>query len=270
LEENKIKPNKTQEDVFKNMYNETNEYIDQINPVSDMKINKYKLASKILGVSSVAIKEVFNKTSSTLPVIYWFTIGTVKHLRNEFNISDEYDDDDVVAKIGETDNLKKCMDECINTCDKILNTSLYLKSYNYIDPQYISKAGSNLLSILDKMGYKLYHPKHKEFIIYPNTKKEIKIIEEQFESVSKKYIGHIKDISEKLKNLENELKTTTLQNELKITKLQHSNELLQKELTILQKETEKELIMQQKETEKKLLEKDLIVANKKIKRMEKN
>jgi len=104
------------------------------------------------------------------------------------------------------------------------------------------------------MGYKLNHPKHKEYMIFPDSKKDIKIIEDQFHSVSQKYIGHIKDISNKLKDSNIELKN--LENELKITKLQYTNDLLQKDL-----------IIQQKNSEYKLLEKDLLLANKKIKKL---
>lgn len=218
---------------------------------------KEVLASKILGINANVAKEVFNKTSSTLPAIYWFNIGKVKDLRKEFNIGDEYDDDDIVAKLGETDNLNRRIKEHISTYSKIPSTLLHLKWYNYIDPQYTTKAETDLFHILDKLGYKFDHPKHQELIIYPNIKKEIKVIEEQFTSVSQKYIGHIKDIADKLKDRENELKNR--ENELKITKLGHDKDLLKKDLLI-----------QQKNSENKILRKDLKLANKKIKKLKRN
>lgn len=66
---------------------------------------KTGLVSKLMGIFLETIKAVFNKTSDTLPCIYFFTLGKVKNLRETFSIGDEYDDEDELAKFGCTDNL---------------------------------------------------------------------------------------------------------------------------------------------------------------------
>ncbi|AVG46756.1 hypothetical protein [Acanthamoeba polyphaga mimivirus] len=54
------------------------------------------------------------------------------------------------------------------------------------------------------MKYKFNHKKFEELIIF--SSKDSKIIQNQFESIAKKYIGHIKEISYKLRDLENAMK----------------------------------------------------------------
>ena len=68
---------------------------------------KNKLASKLLGVDAATVREVFNKTTSTLPCIYLFTLGKVKDLRETFKFTDQHNDNDIVAKIGLTIDLDR-------------------------------------------------------------------------------------------------------------------------------------------------------------------
>lgn len=59
---------------------------------------KQKLASKLLGVHADACKEVFNKSASSIPCVYLFTLGTVKELRGSMAILDKYSDDLIICK----------------------------------------------------------------------------------------------------------------------------------------------------------------------------
>lgn len=54
-----------------------------------------------MGITADIVKEVFNKTSSTLPVCYLFTIGKVKDLIVMLDLDEKYDDELTVAKLGE-------------------------------------------------------------------------------------------------------------------------------------------------------------------------
>ena len=68
--------------------------------------SKLELVDDILGVTANAVKTVLRKTEQ-IPSIYWFTIGHVKDFREIYNIGPEYDDDDIVSKVGKTKKYSK-------------------------------------------------------------------------------------------------------------------------------------------------------------------
>ena len=168
------------------------------------------------------------------PTLYLLSIGKVKDLRVTLAIGDEYDDDMIILKGGETDNLIRRIDEHNTTYGKMPGTSLYLKHYNYIDPQYVKKAENEMFIIMEKMNFKFDHPKFNELLIC--SKKDIKVIIEQYTNITRKYIGHIKDITVKLKDLENQIILIKKDKENEL--LNKENELLKKENEILQKDIE--------------------------------
>lgn len=197
---------------------------------------KDKLTATLMGVSAEVVKSVFNKTSSKLPVLYLITIGQVKDLRATLNIGDEYDDEDFVAKGGETDDLSRRFGEHNKTYGEMPGAKLHLKWYTYIDPQYTKKAETELFNILGKMGNRFTHTKFEEIIIF--SKKDSKIITEQYNNISRKYLGHIKEIADKLKELENQ------------------NIILQKDLDSQAKIMQKDIELSKKNSEIELLKKD--------------
>lgn len=193
---------------------------------------KDKLTASLMGVNADVVKNVFNKTSSKLPVLYLLTIGKVKDLRATLNIDDEYDDDHLVAKGGETDDLSRRIGEHSSTYGKMPGANLCLKWYNYIDPIHTKKAENELFNLLGKMGHRFTHKKFEEIIIF--SKKDAKIVMQQYDNIARKYIGHIKEIADKLKDMENQNKI--LQKDLEL--LQKDNDLLKKEMELLKKDTE--------------------------------
>lgn len=196
------------------------------------KKQKRKLTAELMGVSVDVVNEVFNKTSSKLPVLYLLTIGKVKDLRATLNIGDEYDDEDFVAKGGETDDLTRRIKEHQNTYGKMPGVNLCLKWYNYIDPLYTKMAEKELLAILKKTGHRFDHPKFDEIIIF--SKKDEKLIIRQYENISKQYIGHIKELTDKLREVDNQYKL--LQKDMEI--MEKDKELLKKDMELLQKDNE--------------------------------
>ncbi|AVL94408.1 hypothetical protein ma894 [Moumouvirus australiensis] len=202
---------------------------------------KNELSSKLMGISANIVKEVFSTTSSTLPTIYLFSIGKVKDLRASLKIDKKYNDDDIVCKAGETIDLTRRINEHNSTYGKLPGANLCLKWYNYIDPQYTTKAETELFMFLDKLGHKMDHSKYDELIIFPKDKKAGNFIIDQFKNVSNKYTGHVKVLVEKIKELENEIEITKLKyqnemNELKyqneINELKYKNIILEKDLEI--------------------------------------
>uniref|UniRef100_A0A6G6ADZ3 Uncharacterized protein n=1 Tax=Borely moumouvirus TaxID=2712067 RepID=A0A6G6ADZ3_9VIRU len=145
---------------------------------------KNELSSKLMGISANIVKEVFSTTSSTLPTIYLFSIGKVKDLRVSLKIDKKYNDDDIVCKAGETIDLTRRINEHNSTYGKLPGANLCLKWYNYIDPQYTTKAETELFMFLDKLGHKLNHSKYDELIIFPKDKKAGNFIIDQYRNTS--------------------------------------------------------------------------------------
>nr|WBF70252.1 hypothetical protein [Megavirus caiporensis] len=250
LKENKITP--TEKDIYDNQQMTKVDVETLFTAHLGTQEQKNLLSSKLMGVSVDIVEQVFNKTSSTLPVIYLFTIGKVKDLRTVLDIDDEYDDECIVAKGGETIDLTRRIGEHNKTYGNMPGVHLSLKWYNYIDPQYTSKAETELFQVLEKMKYKFTHKKFKELIIFSN--KDSKIIQNQFESIAKKYIGHIKEISDKLRDLENAMK---------ISELEHANEKLKYDNEISHLKMQNEIIELKYKNE--IMEKD-----KEIRRLKSN
>ncbi|AVL94353.1 hypothetical protein mvi_993 [Megavirus vitis] len=227
---------------------------------------KNMLCSKLMGITTDIVKEVFNKTSSTLPTLYLFTIGKVKDLRVTLDIGEEYDDECIVAKGGETIDLTRRIDEHTESYGKMPGAKLLLKCYNYIDPQYTSKAETDLFQVLKKMNYIFKHPKYKEIIIY--TKKESDLITKEFGKIARDYTGHIKEISDKLKCFENQHNIMKLEYEKEIAN--REKEITNKEKDIMQLEKENSDLKYQNKILKLKYKNKLLEKDKKIAKLEKN
>ncbi|AAV51123.1 unknown [Acanthamoeba polyphaga mimivirus] len=108
------------------------------------KSQKNQLIASMTGVSPEAIKAVFSKTSSTLPCIYFFTIGKVKDLRKSLKISKDYDDEDIIGKYGMTKDLDRRTGEHNDTYGQLPGSDFRLTVFNFIDVQYMSQAETDL------------------------------------------------------------------------------------------------------------------------------
>ncbi|AGD93058.1 hypothetical protein LBA_01140 [Megavirus lba] len=264
LKENKMTP--SEQDIYEDQQMTKTDVETLFTAHLGTQDQKNMLCSKLMGITTDIVKEVFNKTSSTLPTLYLFTIGKVKDLRVTLDIGEEYDDECIVAKGGETIDLTRRIDEHTESYGKMPGAKLLLKCYNYIDPQYTSKAETDLFQVLKKMNYIFKHPKYKEIIIY--TKKESDLITKEFGKIARDYTGHIKEISDKLKCFENKHN---------IMKLEYEKEMVNREKEIANKE--KEIIQLEKENsnlkyQNKILElkykNKLLEKDKKIAKLEKN
>lgn len=191
-----------------------------------------ELVSNLLGVSVKSVKEVFNKTANSIPCIYLFSIGKVKNLKKSLQIDKKYKDDDFVYKWGMTDSLARRTDEHRRSFGKIKGTELELVQFGLIDPQHISKAESKIKNIFNGMDLVLEHDTFTELAIIPSNK--MKIIKEQYSLISTAYMGHIKELVEKIKEKDSEIK---LLNETHLKELAiKDNQLLLKDNQLLQKD----------------------------------
>lgn len=186
---------------------------------------KLKLISNIFGVPCESVKEVFNKTSDTIPCNYLFSLGTVANLRNKLKISDKYHDDDMVAKFGTTNDLKRRMGENELEYEKF-DVNMELVIYNYIDPQYIFQSETRIKNMFQSMNMNVKHDKYREIVVIP--KKDMKTIKEGYQQIAALYMGHIKElihiISEKdseIVLLKKDNEVQTLKKSLEVSEIKH-------------------------------------------------
>ena len=184
---------------------------------------KQELSSKLLGVHAKTVKEVFSTSSTNVPCVYLFTLGSAKELRQTMNIDNKYTDDMIICKYGMTDSIERRAMEHNKTYGSIKSVNLCLKYYAYIDQQYISKAETDIKEYFEAIGCKLEYNGHKELIILEPTKIN-KLVKQQYTNLSNMYAGHIKDLIKRIEDLENKL---ILEGEKqKVADIQHKNELL--------------------------------------------
>ncbi len=190
---------------------------------------KQRLASNLLGIDANTVREVFNKTSTTVVCIYLFYLGTVKDLRKIMNIDEKYPDSMCVYKWGKTNNLLRRTGEHIDTFAG-LGIDIKLARYNYIDPQYMTDAERDLKNIIKGLGYHFIFTPTKEQVAKDGkkldpmeelaimSKKDLETIEKQYDQISKNYIGHVNELVTKIKDLENTLKLNEATSALELCK----------------------------------------------------
>lgn len=193
------------------------------------KSQKDQLIASMTGVSPEAIKAVFSKTSSTLPCIYFFTIGKVKDLRKSLKISKDYDDEDIIGKYGMTKDLDRRTGEHNDTYGQLPGSDFRLTVFNFIDVQYMSQAETDLKLYMKDTSLKFTHNKYTELAIIP--KSMLKSVKKQYDLIGKSYIGHIKELTDKIKDKDNEIKL--IKKDCDIMKINHENELLKKDLELM-------------------------------------
>lgn len=199
---------------------------------------KTNLVSNLLGVSAMAVKQVFNKNVSTIPCIYLFSIGKVGSLRKKLKIGPEFDDKDFVYKWGMTIDLERRTNEHQKTYSKLSKQDIELVLYGFIDPQYISEAETKVAHLFDGFELKLDNEKYAELAII--SSKKMKIIKETYDMISRAYMGHIKDLVNKIKDKDNEIILLKAQYKNELIEEKHKNQLIEEKYKnkLLQKEVE--------------------------------
>jgi hypothetical protein len=184
------------------------------------KKQKQRLAANILGVDAMAVREVFSKTSTDMPCIYLFRLGSVKELRDIMKIDKKYTDDMIVYKWGMTNNLSRRTGEHIDGFGA-LNIDPKLIRYNYVDPQYMSTAETDLKNVINGFGFHFTFDTMNELAIL--NKKNLKEVEKQYDQISRSYMGHVTELVTKNRDLENAMK---------LIEMTHANKLMEKEVEI--------------------------------------
>ena len=189
---------------------------------------KEELCSKLLGVDSKTVKNVFSQSSTKTPIVYLFYVGDAKQ------INDKYSNDEIVCKYGCSADFKKRTGEHEKTYKKMFNKKIELLTYSIIDPKYIFSAEQNISHYLSRE--KVDHKNEKELIIIKRP--EIKRIKEQYRLVQASYLGHYQEMFTQITALESDLKEEKSINE--INKLKYTISLNDKdaELNLIKKDME--------------------------------
>jgi hypothetical protein len=180
---------------------------------------KYKMFANVMSIDVKTVEMAFSKTSSTFNCIYLFYLDTVGKLRQKYNISDEYDDDMLIFKFGQTNNIVKRSNKHKNE----YGDSILLNYYSIIEPKFKNKAENHIRNFAKKKNIKLYTNGKNELLII--NKESIKNIRKQYDIISSNYSGSTKCIRDLMHN-------TKLEYENKLKDEKHKNELKDKELEI--------------------------------------
>jgi hypothetical protein len=203
---------------------------------------KNKIIYRLLGVQAEAVRDVIKSNTLPIPCIYLFTLGTIKQLRKSMNIDKVFTDDMIICKYGMTDNLMRRTYEHICDFSKIESAKLRLKYYSCIDPQYISKAETDIKHYFEDINAIFNYDNYVELVVL--TPKQINDrVKKQYIGIQKNYFGYSKELIIKIDKLQNDNKLTIKGYKNKILQkdnilLQKNNELLLKNNELLLKDTE--------------------------------
>ncbi len=193
-------------------------FMHQFGSITD----KIKLSSKLLGVTSEAVKQVCKASTSPISCIYLFTLGTVKDLRESMSLDDKYSDNMIICKYGKTDSLERRTSEHVAKFGPIDGCNLMLKYYSYIDPQYMTDAENYIRDNMNAIKSHITYEDNKELIAIDKKTLDDKI-KMHYGMVEKAFAGNISELQNKIRDLENKL---TIENG------KHKIELLEKDKQI--------------------------------------
>ena len=168
------------------------------------KDQKEDLAADVLGVTPKALKAVLNTNVGSMPVVYMFQLGSVKSLRNTFNIPNSYKDTDIVLKYGLTQDLRRRTTEHEAAFKKLEyddgnSVQIGLKYHVYIDPFYLSNAETDIKNYFVGAQWHLKHPKFTEICIVPDHMLTT-LVHNEFKRLGNAYAGKLQDLQTQLSN----------------------------------------------------------------------
>ena len=193
------------------------------------KKEKEELSALLLGVDVKNIKSVFSTSAEKTPCVYLFMIGNANKLLKET----KYNDNDIICKFGYTNDLVRRTNQHYKTYKKEFNVDIELLLFSIIDPQYICQAETSISHYFNDnklSGYSIKEVEQTELIII--NQKSISQIKEHYRLIQNSYIGHYKELYDKINKLETELLQEKHINEVLI--LKHDNEIKNKNIELLE------------------------------------
>jgi hypothetical protein len=192
------------------------------------KEEKQKLFDKVLGNDIESSRNAIKCNTNKISSIYLLTLGYVKDLRKEMNISDNFSDEDIVCKYGFTDNLDRRLMEHKNNFSKIENVDLKLKYYTFIDYKELSKAENNMKNIFNFNNSIIQYQDYKELVVL--SKKNLEYIKEEYEKCRRLFNGNQEDNLKHIDFLKNQIDKLTLQLIIKDKDIENLQEKLNNEI----------------------------------------
>jgi prophage antirepressor-like protein len=192
------------------------------------KEEKQKLFDKVLGNDIESSRNAIKCNTNKISSIYLLTLGYVKDLRKEMNISDNFSDEDIVCKYGFTDNLDRRLMEHKNNFSKIENVDLKLKYYTFIDTNELSKAENNMKNIFNFNNSIIQYQDYKELVVL--SKKNLEYIKEEYEKCRRLFNGNQEDNLKHIDFLKNQIDKLTLQLIIKDKDIENLQEKLNNEI----------------------------------------
>lgn len=183
---------------------------------------KEELASELLSVDIKAIREVFNKSSISVPCVYLFSLGKVKDLRDTFNISQDIDDESIVYKYGMTKDMDRRIKEHTADYGKMKNVEFKLELYSYIDVQYISNAEQDIRNLFNGLDMNLEVDGRSELVVV--KKKHFNVVKTQYITINNMYAGHTKELQKKIEELKHIITTKEQEYQIQLEKERNHTE----------------------------------------------
>lgn len=173
------------------------------------KDQKQELAADVLGVGAKDIKAFLNTNVNTMPVVYLFTLGTAKELRETLDIPTNFKDDEYIVKYGLTNDLKRRTFEHEKKYGSLPSVNLALKYHVYIDPFYLSTAESDIEKYFRSVRWLIgcnasavqaaRHPKHTELASIPELMMDT-MVHNEYKRLGQAYGGKLQDLQTQLAN----------------------------------------------------------------------
>jgi hypothetical protein len=209
---------------------------------------KNEVVSKTLNVEKESVREIFDKTSFTMPCIYLYKLGSAKDLREIMNIDEIYADYMYVYKWGMTNNFPKTHDECVDIFAK-LGIEIKLIRCNYVDLQYATVAKTDLKNMMRMYRFDCVLDVSDECAILDDER--FQMLGEQYDCISRNYNGHIHELIRKFKDYEHMMKQKESEYTIKHNNLEHMMKMkeIEYEHIVKMKENEYEHMVKMKENE---------------------
>ena len=203
------------------------------------KEDKQKLFDKVLGNNIESSRNAIKCNTNKLSCIYLLTLGYVKDIKQNMNISDKYSDTDIVCKYGFTDDLERRLKEHQINFNKIKNIDIKLKYYTYIDHNELSKAENRLKNMFKLMDNFIEYQDYKEIVVI--SQDNFNIVKDKFDDCKYLFIGDKYEILKVIDNLKHQLDIKDRDVKMEVMQYKHQIELLQKDIEIISNKVKNKL-----------------------------
>jgi len=221
----------TYKGLIRVLYTSRNKHAEQFTDWADDKLftiqmgtthQKEVLGTSILGIKLENYKAVFTKYSQNFPCIYLLSLGSVKSLRNTFQIKDDLDDQLIVYKYGFTIDMKRRLAEHQRDYGKLNNVEVELEVFNYIDTKYTSEAEGDIRDLFESFDKSLNVSGRNELVVL--NSKQLERVKKEYTRTGREYAGATQVLQEEISKLKTELIEVRLNHQIELQKERNEKE----------------------------------------------